>query len=63
MKNQNIGYNLLTFRHRITLLKYWAINTMINLRKFANSIYNKLEDWIILSFKAENESLNQLVNN
>ncbi len=61
MRNQNTGYYILMIRHRITLLKYWAINTMINLRKFANCIYNKLEDWIILSFKAEKESLNQLV--
>jgi hypothetical protein len=33
-----------------------------NIRKIANSLYSKLDDWIILSIKAENEALNQLTN-
>jgi len=33
-----------------------------NMRKLANNIYNKLDDWIILSIKAENEALNQLTD-
>ncbi len=32
------------------------------MRKLANNIYNKLDDWIILSIKAENEALNQLTD-
>ncbi len=50
------------YRFRVTLLKYWGIHCLINIRKLANSIYNKLDDWIILSIKAENDALNALVN-
>ena len=39
-----------------------CILALKNLRKIANSIYSKLDDWIILSIKAENEALNQLCN-
>jgi hypothetical protein len=50
------------YRFRVTLLKYWGITCLKNLRKLANTIYNKLDDWIILSIKAENEALNQLIS-
>lgn len=49
-------------RYRITLLRFWGINCFSNMRKLANNIYNKLDDWIILSIKAENEALNQLTD-
>jgi hypothetical protein len=49
------------YRFRITLLKYWGLSCLKNMRKFANTIYNKLDDWIILSIKAENEALSQLI--
>jgi hypothetical protein len=48
------------YRFRMTLIKYWAINYIKNIRKLTNNIYNKLNDWIILSNKSENEALNQL---
>lgn len=48
------------YRCRITMLKNWGIKYLKNLRKQANEIYSKLEDWIILAIKAENEALNQL---
>jgi hypothetical protein len=57
IKNEKAKY-----RFRITLLKYWAINCVKNMRKIANNIYNKLDDWVVLSNKAENEALNQLTN-
>lgn len=50
------------YRFRVTLLKYWGITYLKNLRKIANTIYNKLDDWIILSIKSENEALNELIN-
>lgn len=49
------------YRFRITLLKYWAMNHIKSLRKIANLVYTKLNDWIIISIKSENEALNQLV--
>ena len=48
------------YKYKITLLKYWGISTLKNLRRLSLSVYNKLEDWIILAIKAENEALNQL---
>ena len=50
------------YKYKITLLKYWGIFCLQNMRKFSLSVYNKLEDWIILAIKAENEALNQLTN-
>jgi hypothetical protein len=50
------------YRFRVTLLKYWGIQCLSALRKFANSIHSKLDDWITLAIKAENEALNKLTN-
>ncbi len=57
IKNEKAKY-----RYRITLIKYWGIQRLKNMRRIAYTIYNKLEDWIILAIKAENEALNQLTN-
>ncbi len=57
IKNEKAKY-----RYRVTLIKYWGIQCLKNMRKTANSMYNKIEDWIILAIKAENEALNQLTN-
>lgn len=48
------------YRCRITLLRNWGIKYIKTLRNNANEIYSKLEDWIILAIKAENEALGQL---
>ena len=48
------------YRYKITLLKHWGIFVLTNIRKISLSVYDKLEDWIILAIKAENEALNQL---
>jgi hypothetical protein len=50
------------YRFRMTLIKYWAINYIKNIRKLTNNVYNKLNDWIILSNRSESEALNQLAN-
>lgn len=57
MKNEKAKY-----RYRIILIKFWGIQCLKNMRRTANTIYNKIEDWIILAIKAENEALNQLTN-
>jgi len=48
------------FKYKLTLLKYWGIQCLKNFRKLSLTVYNKLEDWIILAIKAENEALNEL---
>ena len=48
------------FKYKLTLLKYWGIYCLKNFRRLSLTVYNKLEDWIILAIKAENEALNEL---
>ncbi|MCQ2816970.1 MAG: hypothetical protein MJ252_06870 [archaeon] len=48
------------FKYRITLLKFWGVKYLFNMRRLSLSVYDKLEDWIILAIKAENEALTQL---
>ena len=48
------------FKYKLTLLKYWGISCLKNFRRLSLTVYNKLEDWIILAIKAENEALNEL---
>ena len=50
------------FKYKLTLLKYWGIQCLKNFRRLSLTVYNKLEDWIILAIKAENEALNELTN-
>ena len=48
------------FKYKLTLLKYWGISCLKNFRRLSLTVYNKLEDWIILAIKAENDALNEL---
>jgi len=48
------------FKYKLTLLKYWGISCLKNFRRLSLTVYNKLEDWIILAIKAENEALTEL---
>ena len=40
------------FKYKLTLLKYWGILCLKNFRRLSLTVYNKLEDWIILAIKA-----------
>jgi hypothetical protein len=57
---QSISNEKSKFKYKLTLLKYWGISCLKNFRRLSLTVYNKLEDWIILAIKAENEALNQL---
>jgi hypothetical protein len=48
------------YKYKLTLLKYWGILCLKNFRRLSLTVYNKLEDWIILAIKAENQALNEL---
>lgn len=60
MKNA-IKYEKNKFKFRITFLKFWAINILDNMKRLTKNIYDKLDEWIIDSIKAENEAMNNLV--
>ena len=49
-------------RYRLYLLKTFAISKIKELRVMANSIYSKLDDWIIFGIKAQNDAVYELVN-
>jgi len=49
------------YRFRLILIKNWAQNRLFSFRNIANHAYEKLDNWIIASVKAENEALNNLV--
>jgi hypothetical protein len=44
------------------LIKYWGISKMNNMRKIANMVFDKLDEWIISSVKAENDAMNVLID-
>jgi hypothetical protein len=57
LKNEKFKY-----KFRITLLKYWGIDCLRKFRSQANQIYNKLEDWILLSNRSENQALDKVTD-
>ena len=50
------------YKFRITLLKHWGVEFLKKLRSQANQIYNKLEDWILLSIRSENQALSKVTD-
>jgi len=49
------------FKYRVTFLKHWAINILNNMKRVTRNIYDKLDEWIIDSIKAENDAMNNLI--
>jgi adenylate kinase family enzyme len=50
------------FKFRVTFIKFWAIQYFNNIRKISKMVYNKLDDWIISTIKAENDAMNNIIN-
>ncbi len=50
------------FKYRVTMIKYWGVNKLDNLRNIANIAFEKLDEWIISTIKAENDAMNFVVN-
>ena len=49
-------------RFRLTMLRNMAVNRLTEMRDMANSIYDKLEDWVEVANNCENNSVTQLSN-
>ena len=49
------------FKYRVTFIKFWVIKYFDNIRKISKMVYNKLDDWVISTTKAENDAMNNIV--
>lgn len=58
---QAISMEKAVMRYRFYMIKCIAENRMKEIRQSAQTTYNKLEDWIHYSIKAENEALKKIV--
>lgn len=48
-------------RFRLTLIRNWALSKLKELRSKSLSVYSKLEDWINVAVKTENEAVDEMV--
>lgn len=49
-------------RYRLSLIRNWALKRLKEMRAKAVKVYTKLEDWIHVSNKAENDAVEEMVN-
>ncbi len=48
-------------RFRLTQIRNWALKRLREMRAKAIKVYTKLEDWIHVSNKAENDAIDEMV--
>jgi hypothetical protein len=49
-------------RYRLTLIRNWAIKRLKELRARSNQVYEKLDDWILVAEKAEQDAVVEMEN-
>lgn len=49
-------------RYRLTQIRNWALKRLRDVRSKAIRVYTKLEDWIHVANKAENDSVDEMVS-
>ena len=49
-------------RYRICMIQEFALQNLLNMRNAANTLYDKLDDWIEYAYKIENDALEDMVN-
>ncbi len=47
-------------RYRLTLIRNWCLSKLKEMRLKCNNIYQKLDDWILVAVKAENEAVDEM---
>ena len=47
-------------RYRLTLIRNWALEKLKDLRIQSLAVYHKLDDWIHVGCKAENDSIDEM---
>lgn len=50
-------------RFRLTQIRNWVLKRLRDIRAKANRVYTKLEDWIHVANKAENDAVDEMVRN
>lgn len=50
-------------RFRLAQIRNWALKRLRDIRQKANKVYTKLEDWIYVANKAENDAVEEMVGN
>ena len=48
-------------RFRLVQIRNWALKRLRDIRQKANKVYTKLEDWIYVANKAENDAVEEMV--
>ena len=49
-------------RYRLTQIRNWALKRLRDVRSKAIRVYTKLEDWIHVANKAENDTVDEMVS-
>ena len=47
-------------RFRLTLIRNWALDRLKQMREQYNTVYQKLEDWILVGQKTENDAVDEM---
>lgn len=58
---QGIKIEKSILRYRLIMLRNWALKMMKDMRSKTLKIYQKLDDWILVSKKAENDAVDELM--
>ena len=48
-------------RYRLALVRNWALKRLRDIRSKAIKVYTKLEDWVYVANKAENDAVDEMV--
>ena len=48
-------------RFRLAQIRNWALKRLRDIRQKSNKVYTKLEDWIYVANKAENDAVDEMV--
>jgi hypothetical protein len=48
------------YRYRLTLIRNWTLQRLREMRAKCMKVYQKLDDWILVAVKTENEAVDEM---
>lgn len=57
-----MGAEKQVLRFRATLVRNWALQRMREIRRTSDKVFEKLEDWVAVAFKAETDGIIEMEN-